>query len=858
MNKTRLYSYSYICILLLALPSCGGKQKVASKTVFTTEIKQEDNPLATNMDILGDASAQKLVEQGITTGGQPSGKSVVRESSELLEEKKPSVETQLISPVEQTMVANGLQPSAPSFIEGDDTIEFNFENADLEQLVSHISSLYGITFISDDSIQPVQQGAKVVKGNKISFKTQQPLSRKDAWNLFVTFLDLAGLALVPESNPKFMRITSIDTARKSALPSFIGVPIETLPDNDQIIRYVYFVENTSVETIKSIVDSLRSSNSALTVLQEMKAFVLTDKAYNIKSLMNIVKELDKVVLPQSMSVLKLRRVDANDVKKLYETLIGADEKTAAAARLFPQLRKQPSSQYFPENTRIIPEPRTNSLILLGPIDAIRRMESFIMEYIDTPIDQPYSPLFVLPLRYADAATIANIMNEVTQFGKSTEAGKTGGVRNGDKFFRPIHFTPEPETNRIVVKGDYEDFLRAKEIVTQLDSPQPQVAIEVLLLSLTATNIQELGAVLRSREPGTGSQFFGSNVKFQTTGLFRNGLQQPVVQNPDGPGVFRLLGNLLNLVNFGTAGSTVVSLGDALSVWGILEVLQSITATEVLANPFLVATNKTKAQVALGEIRRVVTGTVIGTAPTNVFGDAPARLEIHVAPQINSDGMIILDLQVILQQFVGAANPDNAVRTERKIDTKTILADKEVLALGGLIRNVVDNSMSKVPILGDIPVLGWLFKNRRQVDAKENLLILLSAHIMRPEKQEALNNFTTDRVNEYHNTIEYMRTNANVARDPIDRWFFRSQTQKKDTTNVEDFIFRHESEHTPSTTVIVEPEKIISAAAKKAPVSQTPAHANKPITTIAKNSKKSLVELIEDEPTMQPRNKGAAT
>jgi general secretion pathway protein D len=822
----------------LAVPGCGGRNKFRPSHNKDAE-KKDSASLSTMMDVLGSTKRDSM-DSGIIAQAPSDNEPLKNESA-----TPATTDTASRGTTEQKTADQGSTTKktelvgAMPFLEGDETIEFNFENADLEQLVNQISSLFNVTFISDDAIAPASQGAKLVKGNKISFKTHHPLSRKEAWNFFITFLDLAGLAIVQEANPRFMRITSIDHARKSALQSYIGVPHDTLPDNDQIIRYVYFIENTAVETIKSIVDSLRSTASSLTVLQELKAFILTDKAYNIKSLMNIIKELDQVSMPQAMSVLKLRRVDATEVKKLYDSLMGTDEKSAAAARLFPQLRKQPNSQYFPENTRIIPEPRTNSLILLGPIDAIRRIESFVTEHIDTPLDQPYSPLFVLPLRYADATTIANIMNEVSQFGKNTEAGKTGGVRGGDKYMRPILFTPEPETNRLVIKGDYEDYLRAKEIINQLDAPQPQVAVEVLLLSLTASSLKQLGAVLRSRQPGTGTQLFGSQVKFQTTGLFNGTTQQGVVENDTGAGVLRLLGNLLNLVNFATPGSSVVSLGDALSVWGIVAALESVTTAQILANPFLVATNKTKAQVVLGEIYRATMGTVIGTAPQNVYGDIPARLEVHVTPQINSDGMIIMDLEILLQQFVGAANPNNIVRTEQKITTKTILADKEVLALGGMIQTEADNTMSKVPILGDIPIIGWLFKNRSQQDTKENLLILISAHIMKPDKEEALRSFTSDRSNEYRDTMEQMNVGLSGLRDPIDRWFFRTR-QKDDVTNMQEFIFRNETNAQQE-----------NNEQKPTPVStitmDTPAPTAKPEISVVQRTKKSLVQMIEQPP-----------
>ncbi len=119
--------------------------------------------------------------------------------------------------------------------------------------------------------------------------------------------------------------------------------------------------------LRTIVDSMRSASSSLVVLQELKAFVLTDKAYNIKSLMNIVHELDKVTMPQAMSVLKLRRADAKEVKQLYDSLAQVDEKSVQQQRFFPG-SKLPSNHYFSEQISVFAEPRTNSLILLGPAE----------------------------------------------------------------------------------------------------------------------------------------------------------------------------------------------------------------------------------------------------------------------------------------------------------------------------------------------------------------------------------------------------------------------------------------------------------------------------------------------------------
>lgn len=673
-----------------------------------------------------------------------------------------------------------------------DLIEFYFEDADITNLLTQISELFNnVTFITDDIIDPLSPGGKALKGNKISFKTHHPLSKKSAWDLFLTFLDLAGFALVPQSEPGFYRVVTSDKAQKSPVPTFIGTDSNKLPENDQVIRYVYFIQNARVETIKDIVTTLKSQSAHAIILQEIKALVITDRAYNIRTLMEIVHELDQVSMPQSMSVLKLVSADASDVKALYDSITKSEDQQQPA-KMFAT-RKQPTTLYFPENTRMIAEPRTNSLIIFGSADAIKKIEDFIKQYVDVELEKPYSPLHTYHLRYANAVTIADIMNNMTQFGADNAAGKTGGVRGGDKYLKPMTFTPEPSTNALIVKGDYEDYLKAAAIIKKLDEPQPQVAVEALILTLNFEDQKELGTQLRNRVPES-SGLLGNNVAIQTSGIRLGGAPQGIVTRETGPGSDRLLGNLINTVKNAisagaTAGSTVVSLGaDVFGVWGIFNILQTIANTQVVSNPFLVATNKTKATVSVGEVRRVVTSTVYaGSTPADAFGDFEAQLKLEVTPQINSDGMIVLKLNVLLENFISPiTNDTEAAKQTRVIDTRTIVADREVIAIGGLIQNVVIENLTKVPVLGDIPILGWLFKNKRKDIIKRNLLILISTRIIEPEVTEVVDAHTQLKLRDYYETVEGFH-DGGERRDPVYKRFFDNKYEGS-ADIVDDFLF----------------------------------------------------------------------
>lgn len=723
----------------------------------------------------------------------------------------------------------------------DATIELYFENADLQNFIKQIEDLFDITFIMDDALEPLPQNAKSLKGNKITYRTEKPITRARAWSIFNTFLNIAGFAIIPHTNERTYRIVPITQAQRGPVPTYIGVPSTTLPDTDELIRYVYFLENNTVEGIRGVVEQFRSTASTAVYLNEHRGFILTDISYNIKKLMEIVHELDKVTMPESLSVLKLKQADAKQIKELYESLTGADKQQFGPRPPVGAQKKTPGGLALPENVTIIAETRNNSLILLGPKAAREQIEEFV-KTIDVSIDQAYSPVHTYQLKFANAETIAEIMNNVTKFGADTDAGKSGGVRGGDKYLRPMTFIAEPATNTLVIKGHYEDYLKAEKIIQTLDANQPQVAIEVLILAVAADQRKELGSQIRSKVDSEGlgggvSNLLGNNIKFQTSGLYRGkDVPSGIIQNTSANsfGVKRLLGNLLDAVSGAGVGNTIISLGqDIYGVWGIMQLLETVTNVQLVSNPFLIATNKTPALVELGETRRVQTAVVAGataSADISAFGDESANLQVQITPQINSDGMIVMTLEINVDTFTEAADPTSATKETRKIKTSATVANKQVLAIGGLIREVISEGMNKVPILGDIPLIGWLFKNKQKKKLQQNLLILLSTRIIEPTNAKDLDRYNQKHFDRYQENLSF-GIGASTPRDPIHKMFFESNNAMEKVGD--DFIFKRTE--TRKTGRGKMKEKLIQAqreAEKKATTRMAELQSERPIQRVA--------------------------
>ncbi|MBN1549247.1 hypothetical protein JW872_01150 [Candidatus Babeliales bacterium] len=666
--------------------------------------------------------------------------------------------------------------------EGEDaTIEFNFQDAELSNVINYMADLFNVSFIMDDSVNPISQGGRGISGHKISFRTERPMTRQKAWDLFTVFLDMAGFSLAETPYPDVHRIVaaSADKANKVALPTYIGTDPRNLPNNDTRIRYVYFLQNTSVESLSPILDQLRGVTSSLSSFINLRALVITDKSYNIKALMKVVQELDTTQMPEMLSVVKLQYAHAEDIQKLFSDLVKpTEEARSKLAQLFGGRRNQ-ESFLFPQSTSVLAEPRTNALLLLGNKESIQKLEEFIKK-VDVEVIGSPSPLYVYDLQHTNATSMATILNNVTQFGIGTVPAQHGSVRDGDKYFNKISFTAEPEGNRLIIKGNYDDYMKAKEVIERLDIMQPQVAIEVLIVDVNLSKNKVLGSQMRNKT----SDLINPNVNFQNSGLIRSGSgTSPIINSTTGS----IMANLISLATGNEAGSTLLTLGQEGNIWAIFKMLSTQVQTNIVSNPFLVTANKYQSTVELGETRRVAVGQVISGSNTASSDDSlTASLKVVITPQINSEGMITMDVSISIDEFTNTTDPTDATRNIKTVETKVILANKEILAIGGLIRSKITETQTKIPILGDIPLLGWLFKNKSKSKEKQNLLIFITPEIIQPLTEGGASSYTQNKAKYTSNTMHDIRDRSE-ERDPIHRWFFKSSDDK--TEEFDDFMSR---------------------------------------------------------------------
>lgn len=675
------------------------------------------------------------------------------------------------------------------FIDNTETVVFNFEETDLLNVANYMETIHNIKFISEDVLSTAKD-AKGLSGHKVTFRTNKILTKKESWDLFLAFLHIAGLDVVPMSQVGFYKIVPFAKASSDTIPTYIGVDCSQLPDNDMVIRFVYFAQSVEPAKIQPVLNSMKSPSAKIETFTEMKALIFTDRACNIKSLMQIVRELDKSALPETLSVVKLKRANAKDVINLYNALKKSSSSSSGQQpqRAWIPGRKEVTLEYFPQDVATFSDDRTNSLILLGPEKGVKRIEEFIEKHIDVDIDRDIPEVYTYHLQYTQATDLAESLKSIIQYGSGTTAGQYGGVRDGMKFFsgNDIKIIGDKQTNSLVINASKEDYEALKPLIDELDVPQKQIGIEVLIVTVADEKSKMLGSQLSGPngphapvDANKKSQTFAQSIAAQTASLSGGVVTTAggVATNSPNYSIKSSLANLLGQVGIGNLGSLVVTFGQP--IWSIFKVLNTISSTHIVANPFLVASNNTQANITIGTTRNIPTSDQTDSSGRLIrgFKQDEANLNVTITPSINKGNIINMVIDIKDESFLTSAE-DSALKDTKNVSTTTSVANGEVLVLGGIMTERHTTSTNGVPFLENIPLFGWFFKTKTKDITRDHFLILICPKILESvDEHKTVGDFTLRKMNEANKGIEEIDAVDwfDSRKDPIQKAFFGNDT-----------------------------------------------------------------------------------
>jgi general secretion pathway protein D len=689
---------------------------------------------------------------------------------------------------------------------GKKIVKLNYINEDLVNVINAIAAEKGVNIL-------LPHGQNAIT-SKVTVSLKERLTVSEAWDILFTLLDVAGYSLI-EKDGVYTIVKNSPTVDKEVMPIFINTPWQELPNSDERIRFLGYLSNIKVadmsqggdggDLVSALVKDVMPEGTIYKTDPQTNSILLVDKSDNIRSLMKIITELDKEGFKEALDIMQLRYTSASIVADFFNKNI----LRAGGGEQFPLgLRKAADGTYFSKAVKIIPDDRSNSLILLGKRQAIDRVKEAILNHIDVELDSGESVLHTYQLQYLDARSLAEVLNRIVQSGSQGTIDQSKVVQvsaaGPERSFEGVIIkadTPEGQGegkyfggNKLVVAARKDDWLRIRGLIEELDSPQPQVIIEVLIVDLSNEDINLISSQIRNPNDITGRPF-GPNAQsaqMSPTGIIYTG---PGTNPPTSPStiaddLLRIGGDpqfpTQSLAGLLAPGSTVISFTqpNTNSIFAILQLLKNSTNSKILSHPHFMGLNNQPASIEINETR-LVAGDGAGSGAGAVTANnvyIPASLKVNITPRISSADTVNLQVGITIQDFLLPNSNSDATRTNRNLVTNANVKSGGVLALGGLIRVNNLQSQTETPVLGKIPIIGWFFKAKNSDVTRQNLTVLIAPIIVQPRLRSGVGEYTKDYLQV---AKKYVKEGMlfDTLRDPITRWYFKSDTYSKEVMDL---------------------------------------------------------------------------
>ncbi|TVT32524.1 type II secretion system secretin GspD [Marinobacter vinifirmus] len=576
----------------------------------------------------------------------------------------------------------------------EETWRLNLKDADIRAFVTQVADITGYSFVVDPR----------VKG-KVTVLSSAPMNKDEIYDLFLAVLNVHGFTAIP--GEEVVKIVQQVDAKQSAeiLDRFPVTPSE------QLITRVIQIDNANALELVPILRPLVAKYGHLAGVAAANALIVSDHSSNIQRIEQIVRELDSPS-KYEVEVIQLKEAWVGDMVKLLQELA-------------PDELGRAGGDNVARKYNVTADERSNRLILRGDQTFRDKMRGLIRQ-----LDQPSATggtTNVIRLRHADAKVLTEIlkgvMGEVAREapGASGAAGGGSGSRQSSSF----SVFADEGLNALVVRGEPSLMQEAEQIVAALDVRRAQVMIEAAIVEISDELGDQLGVQLAAGDESVGSvPAIGTNL---TSGEGMVGLNSVIGA---------LVGDMIPQLG----GGITIGAGERDEngiTWGVLiQALSSSSAANLLSTPSIITLDNQESEIIVGQNVPFRTGesTVTGDGTTNPFTTIERRdvgLSLKVTPTISADGLVRLVVEQTTEDIstTNVAGASDLITNKREIKTTVLADDGETVVLGGLIKDDYQVSKSKVPLLGDIPLLGRLFSSESETRVKRNLLVFLRPTIM---------------------------------------------------------------------------------------------------------------------------------
>jgi general secretion pathway protein D len=583
----------------------------------------------------------------------------------------------------------------------------NLKETDIQELIKFVAEATGTTIVVDPA----------VKG-KVKVVSSKPVSRDELYDLFLSILEVHGYTAVRSGG--VVRVIQSKDARSAPVPVQDSRPGRI---SDEYVTQVIRLENISAAKLIPVLRPLVPQQAHMAAYAPSNAIIISDVSANIERITEIIERMDRSAVEQT-DIVKLRYAVAEDV-----------------VRMLDKLKKSEAKQSGGEaEVLLVADARTNSVLVNGDEIERSRMRKLI-DHLDTPLEQSGN-VKVIYLEYAQATEIAEVLTRVMK--NITELEGPDAKKPQRRGASTIE--ADEGTNALIITADTDEMAALEAVIQRLDIRRAQVLVEAIIVELTLIDGQDLGLQwLFANQSG----FYGSNINNPdladqlAQGLLPgNGNDESATPTDDEFDLTDLAGALAGTPGFSMGWGTI---DDDLTMTVILNALSETTNANILSTPSLLTLDNQEAYITVGQNVPFVTGQYTSTGsgdgvdnPFQTIERQDVGVTLNVTPHINEGDAVVLDIeQTVSNVIVGSQLlASDIITNERKIQTKVVAKDGAVVVLGGLIEDDVQNTSQKVPLLGDIPFLGRLFRTDGETHTKRNLLVFIRPTIIREDKQIA--------------------------------------------------------------------------------------------------------------------------
>ncbi len=588
-------------------------------------------------------------------------------------------------PLRHTVLACALLAASHLACAAEETVTLNLKDADITSVISTVAEITGRNFIIDPR----------VKG-KVTIISTRPLAADEVYQVFLSVLNVHGFAAIPDKN--VIKIVPEVTAKQNPIPN----ADEQRPGRgDQYVTRVIQVENVAAAQLVPILRPLLPQEAHLAAYPGSNVLIASSTAVNLERLIQLIRRID-LSGDSEIEFIKLQHASAEEVVRILSSLITDAAKAA----------QQPG-----ETPKLGADLRTNSVLLSGDRGSRLRLRTLIT-HLDTPMERSGNTQ-VIYLRYAKAKELAPVLTGIaggiTKKATGTTADKTGEALN---------IQADEAVNALVISAPPDIMGNLEQVIRRLDIRRAQVFVEAVIAEVTDEKARELGVQWAFDGSANNAPVGIVNFAGSGSGLSNLASTPPKV----GDGLLAVVGDTAS------AGGTRIG--------ALLRALSGDVNTNILSTPSLVTLDNEEAEIVVGQNVPFITGSYTSTGtgsstPTNPFQTISRQdvgLSLKIKPQINEGDTVRLEIaqevSSISSATTGAAD---IVTNKRAIKTSVLVDSGQVLVLGGLIDDQQVQNDQKVPGLGDIPLLGYLFSYKKTTLVKRNLMVFIHPTILRAER-----------------------------------------------------------------------------------------------------------------------------